>query len=244
MSSLTVNVNLIAMLRELRRLEEPDPAQAAVLAELNGAEGIAVQVRRDRRFVRERDLYVLQAVAKTKLVVELPAADDLIGRMMEIKPHTVVFAADQPDLEAQAAPIDFSAPQVDFRDLTERLAAVGVQVAYLVEPEADQIKGASKARANAVLIDCGGYTRARRREEAQRELDRIDEAGRLAAKAELTVMLGRGITYRNVAPLAELGYVDDFVIGQAIAGRGMLVGFGQAVREMAALVRRQEPTAN
>jgi len=57
-------------------------------------------------------------------------------------------------------------------------------------------------------------------------------------------MLGRGITYRNVAPLAELGYVDDFVIGQAIAGRGMLVGFGQAVREMAALVRRQEPTAN
>lgn len=237
MSLLSINLNLLAALRDMRRAGEPDPAQAAVVAELAGADGIDVQVRRDRRFIRDRDLYLLNAMTKTKLTVEMPPAEDLVERMIEVKPPLVIFVADHIDLESPAGTIDFGSPEVDFRDLTERFKAVDVQVGYYVEPENGAIKGASKTGASTVLLNCSGYTGARTPDEAQAELDRLDSAGRYAAKAGLTVLLGRGIGYRNIGPLAELGYVEEFVVGHAIISRAMLVGLQEAVREMKTLLR-------
>ncbi len=237
MSSLSINLTLLAALREIRHLGEPDPSQAAVLAELGGADGITVQVRRDRRFVRDRDLYMLKGIVKSGLTVEMPPADDIVERMLDVKPKGVTLVADHADTDTPVSAIDFGTAQIDFRDLTERFHAVGVDVGYFVDPEADQIRGVSKAGATAVLIDCSGYTQARSVGEAQTELDRIDAAGRAAGKAGLAVHLGRGISYRNARPLVELGYVDQFFVGAAVCYRAILVGLDRAVREMLQLVQ-------
>ncbi len=237
MSALTVNIDLVAVLRSVRRLQEPDPAQAAVLAELAGADGIGVQLRRDRKYIRDRDLYILKSVVKTKLVVELPPADELINLAMEIKPWMVVFVADHADSDSPVSAIDFDNPAVDFGDITDRFKGVGVNTGFFVEPQGDDIKGAAKAGATSVLINCSSYTDARTLEDAQSGLDNIDRAVNAASKQELAVYCGRGITYKNIQPLAELGYVDEFVVGHAIGSRAMLVGYERAVQEMLTAVR-------
>ena len=237
MSLLSINLTLLAAAREIRRLNEPDPAQAAVLAELAGADGIAIQMRRDRRQVRDRDLYVLNGLAKSKLTLEMPPADDIIDRALEVKPWMVTLVADHADSTSPVSSVDFGTAPVDFRDLTDRFRGVGVYVCYLVEPEDDQVKGAGRAGASAVLLDCQAYTAARTTEEAQAELDRLDRAGRAAAKMGMGVHFGRGITYRNITPLAELGFVDEFVVGHALCARSMLVGIERAVRDMLDIVR-------
>lgn len=236
MSYLSVNLDSVAVMRETRRLSEPDPAQAAVLAELAGADGIAIQLRRDRRYVRDRDLYLLKGIAKSKLTLEMPPVEETIAKALEVKPWMVTFLADHADTSTPLSPIDFKTASVDFGQIADRLRGVGVNVGFFVAPDADDIRGAAKAGAAAVLIDCSGYTEARTLAEAQAELDRVDQAARAASKADLSVHCGRGINYRNVSPLVELGYVDEFVIGYAICARGMLTGFDRAVREMASLV--------
>lgn len=228
---------MVAAMREVRRLSEPDPVQAAVLAELAGADGIAIQLRRDRKYVRDRDLYLLKGIVKTKLTMEMPPTDDIIERALEVKPWMVTFVADHVDSSSPVSPMDLGATPVDFGDLTGRFKGVGVNVCFFVEPETDEIKAAARVRATAVLINCAGYTEARTLEEAQAELDRIDRAVQAASKANLAVHCGRGINYKNVPPLVELGYVDEFVIGHAICAKAMLVGFEQAVREMIPLVQ-------
>jgi pyridoxine 5-phosphate synthase len=55
-SSLSINVDTVAALRGLRDYAEPDPVQAAMLAELAGADGIAIQLSSQRQFGRDRDL--------------------------------------------------------------------------------------------------------------------------------------------------------------------------------------------
>ena len=238
MPLLSVNLDLVAAMREVRRLNEPDPAQAAVLAELAGADGIAVQLRRDRRYVRDRDLYVLKSIVKTRLILELPPTDDVIERALEVKPSMVTFVADHADSNSPVSPIEFNSAPVDFGDITSRFAGVDVNVCFFVEPDTELIKGAVKAGAAAVLISCLGYTEARTVVEAQTELDRLDRAVQAASKAGVAVHCGRGITYKNVPPLAELGYVDEFVIGHAIVSRAILVGFERAVREMLQLLKQ------
>ena len=237
MSALTVNIDLVAVLRSVRRLQEPDPAQAAVLSELAGADGISVQVRRDRKYIRDRDLYILKSIVKTKLIVELPPADELIDLAVEVKPWMVVFVADHADSDSPVSAIDFNNAAVDFGDVTDRLKGVGITTGFYVEPEMDDIKGAARSGATAVLINCSSFTDARTLEDAQGELDRIDKAVNFASKQGLAVYCGRGITYKNLQPLVELGYVDEFVVGHAIGSRAMLVGYERAVSEMLTVVR-------
>ena len=241
MSLLSINLDLVAALREVRHLSEPDPSQAAILAELAGVDGIVVQLRRDRKHVRDRDLYMLKGVVKTRLTLEMPPADDIIERALEVKPTMVTLVADYADADSPVSAIDFGTAAIDYGDLTARFNGVGVGVCYFVEPEADQVKGAVKAGASAVMIDCNGYTAARTSEDAQAELDRLDRAGRNAAKAGLTVLFGRGINYTNIRPLVELGYVHEFIVGQAVCARAMLVGFDRAVRDLRSLLAVRTP---
>jgi len=237
---LSVKLDLVAAMREVRRLNEPDPAQAAVLAELAGADGIAIQLRYDRKYIRHRDLYLLKGVVKTKLTLEMPPTDDIIERALEVKPWMVTLVADHTDSSSPVSPIEFDSAPIDFNDITSRFTAVGVNVCFFVDPEINQIRGAAKAGASAVLINCTGYTEARTVEEAQTELDRIDRAVQAASKANLAVHCGRGISYKNVPPLVELGCIDEFVIGHAICAKAMLVGFDRAVREMIPLIQPRQ----
>ena len=71
MPRLSVNVDHVATLREARKVKEPDPAAAALLAELGGAEGITIHLRRDRRHIQPRDLDLLRMMIHTKLNLEM-----------------------------------------------------------------------------------------------------------------------------------------------------------------------------
>ncbi len=231
MSLLSVNIDLVATVREMRGLSEPDPAQAAMLAELAGADGITVQLRRNGRIIRDRDLYLLKGLVKSELTIELPPVDDVISKVLDIKPSMAIFFADHMQTNAAASTIDLSGADVDYSDLAARVSAVGTKVGFFIDPEPDAAKKAAKMGAQAVLISCAAYADAPTLEQAQAELDRIDRAIAAAAKAGLAVHCGRGLTLRNIAPLAELEAIEQFAIGYGLCSRSLLLGFERTVKE-------------
>ena len=52
MIKLGVNIDHVATVRQARRTYEPDPAWAAVEAQLGGADGITLHLREDRRHLQ------------------------------------------------------------------------------------------------------------------------------------------------------------------------------------------------
>jgi pyridoxine 5-phosphate synthase len=237
MALLSVNLDQVAALREVRKLREPDPAQAAVLAELAGADGIVIQLRRDRKYIRDRDLFILREVVKTRLTIEMPPTDDIIERALEVKPAMVTFVADHADSDTPVSGIDFNEAPIDFTDTAIRFKGVGIGVGFFVDPEVDAVKGAAKAGADAVLINCGGFTLAHTVEEAQAELDRIDAAANAASRAGMTVAAGRGINAKNVLALHELRLFDEYVVGHSIITRAVFNGMSAAVTEMLSVIK-------
>ena len=238
MPLLSVNIDFVAAMRELQHREEPEPAQAAVLIELAGADGITIQVRRDRKSVRDRDLYLLKGLVKSKLTLQMPIVDEIIERALEVKPDQVTLVADHVDSHSLMTPIDFGAAPVDYSDISSRFTGLGNAVCYFVEPETDQVKSAARHGATSILLNCNAYGSARTVAEAQTELDRIDRAAQAAVKANLNVQCGRSLNYSNIAPLVELGNIEEFAVGHAICARAMLVGFDRAVRDMLSLIRK------
>lgn len=241
-TSLSIRVDPVGVLRRVRGSREPDPAQVVVLAEMAGANGIAMAVRRDRRYMRERDMYMLREIVKTRLALELPPIEELIEKALEIKPWMVTLVADAADSESPPVGIDFSSVPIDLSEMTGRLCGAGIGACFLIEPEADDVKGAARAGATAVLLNCRDFSDARTMDQAQEALDRIDQAAETAAKSGLMVRAGGGLSLANVESLAELGYIQEFIIGHAVIARAISVGMVQAVTDFLRAVR-SEPTA-
>ena len=53
---LGVNVDHVATLRQAREIDYPDPIEAALIAEENGADSITVHLREDRRHIQDHDV--------------------------------------------------------------------------------------------------------------------------------------------------------------------------------------------
>lgn len=240
MALLTVSLDMFGSIREMRRLKEPDPAQVAVFAEVAGAHGFSVQLRRDRKAIRDRDLYILREIIKTKLTIETSPLDETIERAIEVKPWMVTLVADHADSGSMVSPIDFGSAAVDFGEVASRLKGAGCNVCFFVEPNQEGIRGAAKAGAAAVTINCAGFVEARTLDEAQSELDKIDTAAQAGRKEGLSVQAARGLTYKNISPLVELKMIDEFIVGHAITVRALLVGMERAVVEMITLVKPED----
>ena len=60
MIRLGVNIDHVATLRNARGETYPNPVQAALLAEMGGADNITCHLREDRRHIKDKDLFLFK----------------------------------------------------------------------------------------------------------------------------------------------------------------------------------------
>lgn len=87
MNRLNVNIDHIATIRQARRTNEPNPAAAAVICELAGADGITTHLRSDRRHIQDYDLIALKQVIVTHLNVEMAATPEMVEIACRLRPE-------------------------------------------------------------------------------------------------------------------------------------------------------------
>ncbi len=238
MPLLAVKLDSLTWLRDGKRSRDPDPAQAAVLAELGGADAITVTLHPSRRGIRDRDVYVLKEVVKTRLIVEMPLDDDLMTVALEVRPWMVTFIAENQVDPSGKEPLDY-------RDLeaisaaTERLRGAGIISSHHILPQAEDIKNAARCRTDFVEFSTSGYSRAGSVTEAESELDDIARNSQMAHKLGLGVYCGSGLTYKNVAQCAEIDVIQQVTVGRALINRAVIVGIEQAVSQMRREIERK-----
>ena len=95
MLRLGVNIDHVATLREVRAGIEPEPCFAALICQAAGADSIVVHLREDRRHIKERDLYILKEVVKTKLNLEMSVARDIVEIACKLKPDRITLVPEK-----------------------------------------------------------------------------------------------------------------------------------------------------
>ncbi|RLA80865.1 MAG: pyridoxine 5'-phosphate synthase [Deltaproteobacteria bacterium] len=237
MKKLAVNVDHVATLREARRTTYPDPVEAAILAELAGAEGIVVHLREDRRHIKERDLRLLREVVKTSLNLEMAAVEEMVKIACEVKPDMATLVPERREELTTEGGLDVIGHVEQLREVIPRLKEAGIVVSLFVDPDMEQVKAAKEVGADAVEIHTGLYSEAKGQEERERELNRIEMAAKQGKALYLSVRAGHGLNYWNVRPIAAIPEIEELSIGHAIVARAVLVGMERAVREMIELLR-------
>ncbi len=232
---LFINIDHVATVRQARGTDEPDPVQAAVLAQLGGADGITVHLRRDRRHIQDRDVELLRRTLRSPLNLEMANVPEMEAIAMELTPHQVTLVPENREELTTEGGLDvMDAEGLD--STLRRLAKVGIRTSLFIDPEPDAVRRSADLRADAVELHTGEYANADILDRAA-QLDRLTAATRLGRELGLAVHAGHGLTYENVAPVAAIAGCEELNIGHSVVSRSVFVGFEQAVREMKCIIQ-------
>ncbi len=229
---LGVNIDHVATLRQARRVPDPDPVQAAILAELAGADGITVHLRSDRRHIQDRDVEILRQVVKTRLNLEMAATQEMLKIALTAKPHQVTLVPERREEITTEGGLDVVLNSVQLKPAVKMLAEGGIHVSVFVDPDLEQVKEAHRIDAHAIEINTAAYADARDDQGRETALRKTLDAARFGRKLGLAVHAGHGLTYENVRAVAALPEISELNIGHNIVARAVLVGMERAVREM------------
>jgi len=234
---LGVNVDHVATVRQARRIDVPDPVEAALLAEKAGADGITVHLREDRRHIQESDVERLCALIKTKMNLEMGVTRELLELAEKFHPHDACFVPEKRRELTTEGGLDVAARELKIKQAVQRLQKGGILVSLFVDPDKIQIEASQRVGAHAVEIHTGKYCNASGAER-EREREAVASAARLARSLGLEVHAGHGLNFENVGPIAQMPEIVELNIGHSIIARAVIVGMEQAVREMKEILNR------
>jgi pyridoxine 5-phosphate synthase len=241
MIRLGINVDHVATVRQARRVDVPDPVEAALLAETAGADGITAHLREDRRHIQERDVQLMRERLHTKLNLEMAVTPLMVAFAENVRPDDACFVPEKREELTTEGGLDVASHRQKIREAVQRLQGIGLHVSLFVDPEPAQIEASREAGAHAIEIHTGAYCNAVGIER-DKQLQAIAEAAKLAQSLGLEVHGGHGLNYDNVLPIGKIPEMVELNIGHSIIARAVFVGIEQATREMKEILNKARQT--
>lgn len=250
MTTLSVNLNKVALLRNQRDIGYPCVIEMAHISLAAGAGGITVHPRPDERHTRKTDVHELAQFLRTHPPAELniegyPTAD-FLDLVAETQPQQVTLVPDAPDQKTSDHGWDFSTAS-DF--LTEVIAQIknrtAARVSLFIDHESPAIAQAAAAtRTDAVELYTGPYFTAFGTADQEATLNLFHASAQAARTAGLLVNAGHDLNLDNLGPfLKKIPWIAEVSIGHALTADALLMGMTTAVTAYAALTKAHNTTA-
>ncbi|MBD3419969.1 MAG: pyridoxine 5'-phosphate synthase [Chitinivibrionales bacterium] len=236
MPALRVSLNHIATIRQATGAKDPDPVQAAALAELAGAQGIDVHLREDRALIQDRDVYLLKQTVSTNLNLCIAPQNELIQLAVDVAPQLVTFVPSQHDEEAAEGGLRLTGNENDLSEKMQKLRHHNIKVSLFIDPDQSLFKSALKLSADRIELNAHYFANSTgpTREEELSKLLFLSK--HTAPKYDIEVGIGRGITYTTCGLFSDLPRLNALHVGHALVSRAVLVGMDTAVRDFLALL--------
>lgn len=248
MTSLSVNLNKIAVLRNSRGGDKPDIAHAARTVLAAGAHGITLHPRPDMRHIRPDDVHLLAPLVRAAGVefnLEgnpfAPPRGAYPGFLALVEAARPDQATLVPDADAQLTSdhgFDLARDLALLEPVVAQLKALNVRVSVFVD--AGATTGFDAARAlgiDRVEIYTGPYAEAFAAGDAAQALVDCAATAAAARQAGMEVNAGHDLDRRNLGPLrVACAPVAEVSIGHALIDDALYLGLERTVREYLAVI--------
>src|SRR5215212_7180909 len=162
---LYINIDHVATVRQARRTDEPDPLEAARLAEAAGADGITVHLREDRRHIQDADVTALAPATSA----------DVLALAVLVRPYQATIVPERREEITTEGGLDLRGPHPRLRETIRRLDEAGTRVSLFIDPDLAALDAAKDLGVPAVELHTGRYAHTWRENNAA-----LKELGRAA----------------------------------------------------------------
>jgi pyridoxine 5-phosphate synthase len=242
-TSLSVNLNKVALVRNTRDLGIPSITHFARIALEAGAAGITVHPRPDGRHVRAPDVGELAALLghwpEAEFNIEGNPFHGLVEFAREFRPQQCTLVPDETGAFTSDHGWDLARDRARLRPVIAELRALGSRVSLFMDPDAEAMAEAHALGADRVELYTEPYARAFGTPQAGTVLARYAAAASAAQRSGLGVNAGHDLSRANLpAFLQAVGGVLEVSIGHALIADALEFGMAETVRQYLDAIRR------
>ncbi|HOO71190.1 MAG TPA: pyridoxine 5'-phosphate synthase [Spirochaetota bacterium] len=236
---LCVNIDHVATVRQARGGIEPDPLEAARIVEENGAAGVTVHLREDRRHIQDSDVVALRDIVVGTLNLEMALSDEIIDFALNIVPDQITLVPEKRQELTTEGGLDVKSNFNRIKTAIDLFHKKKIIVSLFIEPDLETVELSKKCGADYIEIHTGTYCNEffRGTERVRHERERIYLAAEKAVSSGIGVNAGHGLDCRNLPSLLDAPGLDELNIGFSIIARSVFIGLPAAVREMLDTIR-------
>ena len=234
-TSLSVNLNKVALVRNTRHLGIPSVTRAATLCLQAGAQGITVHPRPDERHIRAGDVHELSALLRAwpgrEFNIEGNPLHNLMDFVRQCRPDQATFVPDGAGQFTSDHGWRFPQDAALLQPLIAQARALGVRVSLFMDPVPEMMADARAVGADRVELYTEPYAQAWGTPQQAFQTLRYAAAARAASAAGLGVNAGHDLNRDNLADfLREVPGVQEVSIGHALIADALELGYEQTVR--------------
>jgi pyridoxine 5-phosphate synthase len=231
MTTLSVNINKIATLRNSRGGNNPNLVEVALDCESFGSQGITVHPRPDERHIRYQDVYDLKSVIKTEFNIEGNCQEkSFIDLVLANKPAQVTLVPDALGQLTSNHGWDTIKHQQYLKDTIAQFKEAGIRVSIFVDPDPKMVEAAATTGTDRIEL----YTEAYAKEfptNAEKAITPFVEAAKVAAQTGLGLNAGHDLDLQNLKYFAlNIPNLLEVSIGHALICDALYYGLEHTIK--------------
>jgi len=258
---LGVNIDHIAVLREARKIADPNPLDALSIVKRAGGDQITIHLREDRRHIQDIDAINIIKHSPIPVNLECALASEIIDIVCELRPHRVTLVPEKREEVTTEGGLNILGEQRVLKETIQRLQDNEIEVSLFIDPTLANIEMSKELGVEWIEFHTGKYanlyamlygnlanthhsipeldlSRKQLRTMLEEELTTLRLLSINATELKLKVASGHGLNYQNVEAIAEIETIEELNIGQSIIARSIFCGLEQAILDMKELLIR------
>ena len=245
-TSLSVNVNLVAQVRNRRDLPFPSVTRAADLCLKAGAGGITVHPRPDERHIRAHDVADLAGLLKAwpdrEFNIEGNPFQNLMAFVREFKPQQCTFVPDSESQPTSDHGWDLARDAGQLRPLIAEARHLGVRVSLFMDADPAAMALAKAVGADRVELYTEPFAAAWGTSQQEAQIRRFAAAAQAATDCGLGVNAGHDLNRDNLSGFIRgVPGVQEVSIGHALMSDALELGYAATVKAYLACIDAAAP---
>jgi pyridoxine 5-phosphate synthase len=257
---LGVNIDHIAVLREARRINDPDPVDALGICKRAGADQITIHLREDRRHINDLDAQKIMFNSALPVNLECSIDSDIIDIVCQLKPHRATLVPEKREEVTTEGGLDVFGHFEKIKKVVAQLKAHEIDVSLFIDPSIEVIEKSAELDIDMVELHTGLYAniyamlntplasthhsvkelerpRSELRQMLYKSLEELKDSAYAAHQKGLLVAAGHGLNYQNVEAICDIEVIKELNIGQSIIARSVFTGLESAIVQMKELIQ-------
>jgi pyridoxine 5-phosphate synthase len=258
---LGVNIDHVAVLREARRVNDPDILNALYVACANGADQITIHLREDRRHIQDADAKNIMMHSQLPVNLECSIDKNILDIVCDLKPHRATLVPEKREEVTTEGGLDIIKYEKEISDAIKQLHTSHIPVSLFIDPCLKTIEKSKEIGARMIELHTGTFAnlfamlnsslpysnhsvkefelpRDELASRLEKSITDLRDAAKYAHSIGLEVAAGHGLNYHNVHEMMKIEEIIELNIGQSIIARSVFSGLADAVKEMKRLTTR------
>ena len=154
---LGVNIDHVAVLREARKVNDPDILNALYVACANGADQITIHLREDRRHIKDIDAKNLMQLSQLPVNLECSINREILDIISELKPHRATLVPEKREEVTTEGGLDVFTYKDEIAYAIEQLHDSIIPVSLFVDPTIEAMEASKDLGAEMVELHTGSF---------------------------------------------------------------------------------------